>query len=562
MAKTTTRFVCQACGSACPKWMGRCPECGEWNSLVEEVQRAAPTSLAASLARNGGAPTDGPSFSYMGAARSGPRPITEIEPTFRDRATTFIGEFDRVLGGGVVQGSLVLIGGDPGIGKCLAGSERVFDPCSGAYLPITEWARAHRPVLALREADGRLVPSSVSAFHEQGVREVVEVQTRLGRALRCTPSHPVLTPAGWMPVGDLTPGTRLASPRALPFFGTDELDEDVVKLIAYVLSDGSAHSAVTVTSALSEVEEDLRGVAERFGMTLRVYAKPDNRARQFRFVVPCAARKAARQAFADTLTRLRNKKQVAWMALARHVDVPHTRMVMWYNGRSFPSPDERERLAQALGVPAEELVPEATDVASMTTPVARVLEQYGVRFSRASNKMVPEAVFRLPKPQLARFLKILFSCDGSVYLVNGSTPGLSYSTISRRLAQDVQHLLLRFGFVTKLRTKGSLVRGVRYTAYELQMLGAAEVRRFLDEIGIWGREAAKAEIAALALPILPSTNFEPVPVEAGFLPPVRDGLLSGFFPRPEPLFLPPPVDLLTVAQARRSASSFGVPRFS
>ena len=84
MAKTTTRFVCQACGSACPKWMGRCPECGEWNSLVEEVQRAAPTSLAASLARNGGAPTDGPSFSYMGAARSGPRPITEIEPTFRE----------------------------------------------------------------------------------------------------------------------------------------------------------------------------------------------------------------------------------------------------------------------------------------------------------------------------------------------------------------------------------------------------------------------------------------------------------------------------------------------
>ena len=119
MAKTTTRFVCQACGSATPKWMGRCPECGEWNSLVEEVQRAAPTSLAQSLARNGGTLGEGAGggFSYMGASRSGPRPITEIEADIRDRSTTFIGEFDRVLGGGVVPGSLVLIGGDPGIGK-------------------------------------------------------------------------------------------------------------------------------------------------------------------------------------------------------------------------------------------------------------------------------------------------------------------------------------------------------------------------------------------------------------------------------------------------------------
>ncbi len=135
MAKTTTRFVCQACGGVSPKWMGKCPECGEWNSLVEEVQRAAPTSFAQSLRQGGGTLGRGAgdsvgfgtgvgdgvpssaSFSYMGAAKAGPRPITEIEAIHRDRDTTFIGEFDRVLGGGVVPGSLVLIGGDPGIGK-------------------------------------------------------------------------------------------------------------------------------------------------------------------------------------------------------------------------------------------------------------------------------------------------------------------------------------------------------------------------------------------------------------------------------------------------------------
>jgi DNA repair protein RadA/Sms len=99
--------------------MGRCPECGEWNSMVEEVVRSAPNSLAASISRGGGVPDGAGRFamSFMGAAQSGPRPITEIEAIAHDRSTTCIGEFDRVLGGGVVPGSLVLIGGDPGIGK-------------------------------------------------------------------------------------------------------------------------------------------------------------------------------------------------------------------------------------------------------------------------------------------------------------------------------------------------------------------------------------------------------------------------------------------------------------
>jgi DNA repair protein RadA/Sms len=119
--------------------MGKCPECGEWNSMVEEVARAAPTTLAAQIKRNassgsfgrdngGGTaarePGEGPDerweaprFSYMGAAQAGPQRITDIVAIDRHRTTTAIGEFDRVLGGGVVQGSLVLIGGDPGIGK-------------------------------------------------------------------------------------------------------------------------------------------------------------------------------------------------------------------------------------------------------------------------------------------------------------------------------------------------------------------------------------------------------------------------------------------------------------
>ena len=103
MAKTKTRYVCSNCGSAQPKWMGRCPDCGEWNTLVETiVQEAAPGRPQATAIAGGGA---------------GPQPLPDIPADGYERIPVPIGELSRVLGGGIVPGSVVLISGDPGIGK-------------------------------------------------------------------------------------------------------------------------------------------------------------------------------------------------------------------------------------------------------------------------------------------------------------------------------------------------------------------------------------------------------------------------------------------------------------
>ena len=100
VAKEKTVYICQGCGAAEPKWMGQCPECGKWNSLVEE--RAAMGGAKAMVRLTAGV---------------GPLSIAEISGDCIDRLKTGVGEFDRVLGGGLVAGSAVLIGGDPGIGK-------------------------------------------------------------------------------------------------------------------------------------------------------------------------------------------------------------------------------------------------------------------------------------------------------------------------------------------------------------------------------------------------------------------------------------------------------------
>jgi DNA repair protein RadA/Sms len=97
-----TIFSCQSCGYQSPKWLGRCPDCGQWDSLVEEKQSSGPFSSVMT-----GVPT----------VSSQPIPIDAVEFESEERLTTGIQEFDRVLGGGLVPGTLVLIGGDPGIGK-------------------------------------------------------------------------------------------------------------------------------------------------------------------------------------------------------------------------------------------------------------------------------------------------------------------------------------------------------------------------------------------------------------------------------------------------------------
>ena len=106
--KTKTTYICRECGYKTPKWLGKCPGCNEWNT-IEETLVAADTRSVAAASSIGGA-------SLVGGVKS-PQKIGDIKPGFEKRSKTGIGELDRVLGGGIVQGSLVLVGGDPGIGK-------------------------------------------------------------------------------------------------------------------------------------------------------------------------------------------------------------------------------------------------------------------------------------------------------------------------------------------------------------------------------------------------------------------------------------------------------------
>lgn len=101
MAKIRTKYVCQSCGYETSKWMGKCPECMKWNSFVEEIEEKKTKKEVFIIDKSSSQPVS----------------INSIVAVKEERFTTDIEELDRVLGGGIVKGSLVLVGGDPGIGK-------------------------------------------------------------------------------------------------------------------------------------------------------------------------------------------------------------------------------------------------------------------------------------------------------------------------------------------------------------------------------------------------------------------------------------------------------------
>src|SRR5829696_292105 len=110
MAKTRTQFLCNSCGSVHPKWMGKCPDCGTWDSLEEYKTPTPDAHRPNRLSGSGGGTGD---LAHGAEAL----PLSEIDHADAPRVGTGIGEFDRVLGGGVVPGSALLVGGEPGIGK-------------------------------------------------------------------------------------------------------------------------------------------------------------------------------------------------------------------------------------------------------------------------------------------------------------------------------------------------------------------------------------------------------------------------------------------------------------
>jgi DNA repair protein RadA/Sms len=232
MPRSATVFACSSCGHESPKWHGRCPGCDEWNTMAEEKRSAAP-------ARGVG----GGSSSRSAGRALTPVALRDVQAPRVERLGTGIGEFDRVLGGGLVPGSLVLIGGAPGIGKStittaalanLAAAGRKVLYVSGEESAAQVKLRAERlgqhalgvPIVAETDLDAVLatleqerpdvcVVDSVQVLYDSALTgapgSVSQVREVAGRLMRLAKERGIAT----LLVGHVTKEGSLAGPRVL-----------------------------------------------------------------------------------------------------------------------------------------------------------------------------------------------------------------------------------------------------------------------------------------------------------------------------------------------------------
>lgn len=254
--KQKTIFTCQKCGSQSPKWLGKCPDCGSWNSMVEEVTVKA-----------------GPGSSIREHSR--PIPICDVPAQSETRVETGVGELDRVLGGGIVPGSLVLIGGDPGIGKStlllqamhnLAKDDKKQvlyvsgeESASQTRLRGERLGASHRNLLILAENSLEAILSHATTLTPR-VMVVDSIQTVWTSSLESAPGSVsqvresagklmMLAKGSGIPifiVGHVTKDGAIAGPRVL---------EHMVDTVLYFEGDGSHPFRI------------LRAVKNRFGST-------------------------------------------------------------------------------------------------------------------------------------------------------------------------------------------------------------------------------------------------------------------------------------------------------
>ena len=259
-------FVCQQCGAQFSKWLGRCTDCGTWESVVEEV----------AVARTALAPGTRTSIA-VGAVRGGrPTALSEVRPQSHPRLSTGLAELDRVLGGGIVAGSATLLGGDPGIGKStiglqvlaeLAGGGMTALYVSGEESPEQVKLRAdrlgcHESVLILPETCVEDVLAHIDAVKPAVVlidsiqtlhsRELTAAAGSVGQVRECAAalvSHAKASGRPILLIGHVTKEGTIAGPRVL---------EHVVDTVLYFEGDQGGGLRL------------LRAVKNRFGPTNEV----------------------------------------------------------------------------------------------------------------------------------------------------------------------------------------------------------------------------------------------------------------------------------------------------
>lgn len=403
------------------------------------------------------------------------------------------------LTAGFQDSELIIIAARPSVGKCLTEDAEILLG-DGSVVTIREVYRRGRASLLTLGDDWKFRPAAPSAFVDDGHKPVFRVRTRLGRIIETTASHPFRAFDGWKPLAGLQAGDWIAVPRRLPVFGSEPMRECEAKILGYLIGDGGLTDTIPeFTNSNPRVRAEFEAAVREFGgVDTRVDDGHGVRTPTVSVSADRTAVAAGRAAFGRHLRTALGPGRGAARRLAAAVGVSPASVTNWTRGKTVPDEATFRRVCDALGVGADVLTPGGHPAArkNVKNPLTAWLERHGLWGRLAREKFVPEPVFRLPKPLLGTFLNRLFATDGWATVLAGGQTQLGFASASERLARQVQHLLLRFGVIARLRRKAVRYRGERRAYWQLDITDGESIRAFAAEIGMFGKEDALGRVVA------------------------------------------------------------------
>ncbi len=394
---------------------------------------------------------------------------------------------------GFQRSDLIIAAGRPSMGKCCAADTEIT-LADGRVVTIQQVVEQQQADLLTLTPDWQFKLTQPSAFVDDGIKPVFRVTTRLGRWVETTLTHPYLTVQGWRSLAELQVGDRIAVPRQLPLFGSVQLLEANVKLLAYLIGDGCLTSRSPLfTNSNPTLQADFTEAVQQIpGLRVRVETSQGTRTPSLHVTGDLDFIQTQWQQFGEHLQAVLQTQQWTGRAIAERLHISPSLVTQWIHGRCVPNADTFTELCQLLDVPPETLAPYGLPAISKNgqNPLTVWLTELGIWGKDAHSKTIPAIVFQLTRSQLALFLNRLFATDGWATVLSSGQAQVGFASVSHTLVRQVQHLLLRFGIIAAVKSRSVKYNGDLRPAWQLDITDAIAIQTLIDTIGIFGKAAA------------------------------------------------------------------------
>lgn len=393
--------------------------------------------------------------------------------------------------GGLQRSDLIIIAGRPSMGKCLAANSEIV-LADGSLVTIEEIYHRRRGQLLTLNQDWKFMITNPSNFINDGIKPVFRVTTQLGRYIETTLTHPYLTIQGWQQLSQLKPGDKIAIPRKINIFGTRTLPDYQVKLLAYLISDSFLTKKSPLFTNKNHLLQDdfIQSVTNFKQITISNNASQITENSSVYITGDMEFMRINRTMFTTYIKKIIKSHKLSNKELANLLKVDPSLIYNWQQGYCLLNRKTFDNLCKILQVDSQKLA--FYEMASFCNngenSLTIWLQELGLWGKDACHKTIPSIVFELQPQLLSLFLNRLFATDGLISTLKSGQVQFSYCSVSRSLARQIQHLLLRFGIIASI--KKQLLKHENYyrSAWRISINDAQSIKIFVDEIGVLGKE--------------------------------------------------------------------------